>query len=266
MSGTIASLAPTVAHLFAVPAPLLSGEPPLRDVVDHRKRVLDGAPIERCLVFCPDALGAHIWKRCGHHLPAVTARAGVRVPLASVLPPKTPVCFASMFTGGLPERHGIRKYERPALQCDTLFDALARSGRRAAIVAVRGSSMDTIFRSRAVDHWSERYDDEVRDRAISVIRQDRHALVVAYQQEYDDRLHETEPFSESCLEAVRRHVESFAAIAEAAAQAWRNRHLAVVFAPDHGAHVDAVTGRGDHGEDIAADMELFHWYGVRRRA
>ena len=32
----------------------------------------------------------------------------------------------------------------------------------------------------------------------------------------------------------------------------------MVFAPDHGAHVDPE-GRGDHGVDIPEDLEVFHY-------
>ncbi len=59
--GSIASLVPTVAHLFATVAPSLSSEPPLAPVVDDQERVLGSAPVDKCLVFCPDALGAHVW-------------------------------------------------------------------------------------------------------------------------------------------------------------------------------------------------------------
>lgn len=77
MSSTIASLAPTVARLFGAAPPALAGEPPLAAVLDGRERVLRGAPIERCLVFCPDALGAGIWGRCPELAGAVTKHAGL---------------------------------------------------------------------------------------------------------------------------------------------------------------------------------------------
>jgi predicted AlkP superfamily phosphohydrolase/phosphomutase len=67
----------------------------------------------------------------------VVSFAPIEISLQSVTPPKTPVCFASLFTGAAPDQHGIRKYEKPVLKCDTLFDALIRAGKRGAIVAVR---------------------------------------------------------------------------------------------------------------------------------
>jgi hypothetical protein len=51
-------------------------------------------------------------------------------------------------TGAQPQVHGIQKKEKPVLTCDTIFDALIRSGKKIAIVAVKGSSIDLIFRKR----------------------------------------------------------------------------------------------------------------------
>ena len=36
----------------------------------------------------------------------------------------------------------------------------------------------------------------------------------------------------------------------------------MILAPDHGAHVDADTGKGDHGLDIPEDMQVSHWYRI----
>src|SRR5258706_14345046 len=55
-------------------------------------------------------------------------------------------------------QHGIKRYERPVLSCDTIFDALARAGKKVAIVAVRDSSIDLIFRERPIDYFSPTYD------------------------------------------------------------------------------------------------------------
>ncbi len=260
--GTIASLAPTVARLFAAGAPALASEPPIGSVLDLHQRVLGSQPIERALVFCPDALGVNIWRAGPPHGESIEEFAGLRIPLLSVVPPKTPVCFASIFTGGRPIDHGIVKPERRVLTGDTLFDVLLRARKRIAIVAVAGSSVDRLFRDRPLDYFPEPYDGEVAEHAISLIGQDRHDLVVAYQQEFDDFLHRNDPFSEGGRQAVARHVRHFTTLARAARQAWKEHPHAIVFAPDHGAHVDPATGRGDHGLEIPDDMQLFHWYGI----
>jgi hypothetical protein len=122
--------------------------------------------------------------------------------------------------------------------------------------------MNRCFRERALDYYSEPYDPEVLARATTLLAADEHDVIVAYQQAYDDTLHRTWPLSPECLEAARSHLDDFATLARAACRAWRGRAWAAVFAPDHGAHLDPATGRGDHGEDVPEDMHLFHCYGV----
>lgn len=238
--------------------------PALEIVLAAARSRLGDSRVDRCLVYAPDAIGDHL--RAGH--PALfteTAEvAPVHVALRAVLPPKTPVCFASMFTGAPPSDHGIRQYERPVLLCDTLFDALVRAGRRTAIVAVADSSIDHIFRGRDLDYYSEPYDPEVTARVLSLVEADRHEFILAYHQEYDDLLHETTPFSADAIRAAHRHVAAFREMAAAVDRCWLDYDRAILFAPDHGAHVDPATGTGTHGEDIPEDMELTHYYGFAR--
>ena len=180
-----------------------------------------------------------------------------------MFPPKTPVCFASMFTGAPPEVHGIRKYERPVLACDTLFDALARAGKRAAIVAVKGCSMDIIFRNRAIDYFTEDDDAAVLGRTLALLKDDRHDFIVSYNQEYDDTLHRTRHDNQEALAAAGRHVETFVRLWQATEERWSGHSRTLLLAPDHGAHFDAARGKGDHGEDIPEDMDVLHFWRVR---
>jgi hypothetical protein len=170
-----------------------------------------------------------------------------------------------MFTGRPPASHGIRTYEKPVLRCETLFDRLVSAGKRVAIVAVRDSSIDRIFRGRAIDYFSERYDPEVTERTLRLLEEDRHDFVLAYHQEYDDTLHRTTPRSEEAVEALKKHVDAFVRLARAAHEHWAPYDRVLGFVPDHGAHVDPQTGKGTHGLDIPEDMEVRHFYGVFRR-
>jgi hypothetical protein len=129
-------------------------------------------------------------------------------------------------------------------------------------VAVKDSSLDTIFRGSGVEQFSESYDQDVTSRTAQLIEASRHDLIVAYQQEYDDILHRCHPESPEALKAVRRHVESFASLAGVCGRAWTDHHYLIAFSPDHGAHFDPATGTGNHGEDIAEDMEVTHFFGL----
>jgi len=170
--------------------------------------------------------------------------------------------FASIFTGAQPEVHGIHSYTKPVLECDTFFDALARENNKVAIVSVKNSSIDLIVRNRDVSYFSEDDDHAVAERTLEVIRGDEYDAIVAYQADYDDNLHQSEPFSEICIQALVQHIQDFKRIAEVANMHWKDKGHVVAFAPDHGAHINPSTGKGDHGLEIPEDMDIFHCYGI----
>lgn len=258
---TIASVTPTLAALMGARAPALSLAAPMDELLGEAGREGIGL-VERCLVYCPDAIGTTAIDENPAMFDPLRLAAPHGVKLLSVFPPKTPVCFASMFTGALPESHGIRRYERRVLACDTLFDAVIRAGKRVAIATVKGSSMEVLFKQRQIDILSGADDEAVAACALELIGADRHDLIVAYHQEYDDTLHEMGLRSPEALAAMGRHVRAFTGLLEACHSSWSGRDRLALFAPDHGAHHDAATGKGDHGEDIAEDMEVTHFAGL----
>lgn len=264
LDGTVAAVAPTLAALLGVEAPTLNQASTLERLVAAGRAEMGDEPARRCLIYAPDAFGLHLTGTAGSLFDEIRETAPFEVRLRSMRPSKTPVCFASMFTGASPEVHGIRRYERPALTCDTVFDAVLRAGRRVAIVAVEGCSMDLIFRGRAIDYFSEDYDPEVTETTLDLLMLNDHDLVVAYHQEYDDLLHETTPSSAHALRAAERHVKAFSRMAHMAHRAWRRHHHIIVFAPDHGAKLDPATGRGTHGGDSPDEMDVAHFWAFRR--
>ena len=122
--------------------------------------------------------------------------------------------------------------------------------------------MDTIFRQTGVDQFTETSDKAVLDRTKELIDADRHQLIVAYQQEYDDTLHRDHPESAAAIEAVRRHVDSFVSLAAVVKSVWARRLHLIAFSPDHGAHYDEAKGTGTHGDDVPEDMEVTHFFGL----
>jgi hypothetical protein len=260
--GSIATVTPTICDLFGVRPPVVCNHEPLASVREAFADQLRSSTVERCLVYCPDALGDHLWARFPQQRSVIDQQCPHRVSLHAAFPPKTPVCFASVFTGASPDVHGIRRYEKPVLTCETLFDVFIQAGLKVAIAAVRDSSIDLLFRDRAIDYFSEPYDDEVTARALTLLAEDAHDLVVVYHQEYDDQVHQTQPFSDTCVAAMHNHVGAVQTLIAAASNAWSSRTWAAVVAPDHGAHLDPDTQRGDHGADIEEDMAVSHWYAV----
>jgi len=258
----ITAVTPTICKLVGIPPPELSTREVIQSVVDAARELIGGRPVEKCLVYAPDAIGEALVRDYAEDFRPVIELAPLRVSLRSVFPPKTPVCFASMFTGALPEAHGIRRYEKPVLSCDTLFDAFLRAGKRVAIVAVEESSISRIFLNRDIDYFIEKYDQRVNDRFLQLLRDGDYDLTLVYNQEYDDAMHRTTPRSEEALKAMRNHLRSFKRLAEAFLNRYRDHTRLVLFSPDHGGHINPETERGDHGLDIPEDMEVVSFWGL----
>ena len=102
--GSVATLTPTICHLLGIEPPHVSAEPAL-DMVISAVETKD-SPLQRCLIFSPDAIGAHLWRSHPSELAKLLPLVPLQVPLHAVFPPVTPVCFASIFTGAAPAIHG----------------------------------------------------------------------------------------------------------------------------------------------------------------
>ena len=261
---SIASVTPTICALFGLEPPRDSGEKPIDSVLVEAARKLRGGKISKALIYAPDAIGEGLYRDYRRNFSGVKKVAPLEVEMKSVIPTWTPVCFSSMFTGAPPVVHGITKYEKPVLTVDTLFDALARSGKRVAIVAVKGSSIDLVFRNRKIDYYTEEYDPQVESRVFDILKAKDYDLILVYHQEYDDLMHGSTPRDSKALEAFRRHLKSFETLAIAFNEKYISVNRAVVFTPDHGTHIDPVTGKGTHGTDSLDDMEVRHFWGINR--
>lgn len=150
------------------------------------------------------------------------------------------------------------------LKCDTIFDVLVRADKRVATVAVKDSTIDRIFRERAMDYFSGEYDPDVLTQVISLLEADQHDVIVIYLQEYDDGMHATTPYDLTAMKAAKNNIDGFVEIGEAFDNYWYKYNRAIVFAPDHGAHIDPDTGKGSHGTEGRDDMDVRHFYGLRR--
>jgi len=255
---SIASVAGTIAGLFGAPG---EGLEPGAAPADARVAALVPAPgIKKLLIYAPDAIGRKMVSKIPAEFQRLEAAGFSKFPVQSVFPSKTPVCYASMFSGLAPEGHGIRQYEKPVLSCKTIFDALPARGVRTAIVAVKDSSIDLIFRGRKVDYYSEPCDRDVTGRALLLINAGEHDCILAYHQDYDEILHATDPWNNAALNAAKGHVRTFENLVRVFDRKWGGLPRGAFFAPDHGAHTDAATGKGTHGANIPEDMEVDHFW------
>ena len=215
---------------------------------------------DRIMIYNPDAIGDWVMDKYIGKFARSLEYAPVRHRFITVFPPKTPVCFASMYTGAEPEVHGILKYEKPVVTIDSIFDAFIKAGKKPCIVSVKNQSMDRIFRGRDMDYFSERYDDEVVEKALELIKKDEYDLLCVYNQRYDDAIHFTHPKSRRARRALDCYNVNFDKLVAAVKEHWSVHDTLIGMCPDHGVH-RMLIGTGNHGKNIPKDMNISHLFG-----
>lgn len=217
--------------------------------------------VDRILMYNPDAIALWLYQKYTDFYLPVLKHTSIALPLASVMPSVTPVCFGTMYTGAQPQIHGIRSYTKPVIRIDTLFDALIRAGKRPAIVSTAGDSLSVIFLEREMDYYIYDTVDEVNAKALELIEADEYDFIVVYNANYDATMHRNAPEGEASLRALSDNMQTFDRLAEAVKTHWRGHKTLIGFAPDHGCH-EIDGGLGSHGLDMPEDLNILHFYGI----
>lgn len=254
------TLAAALAYAMGIEAPKAAAE-----ANETLCRYVDGklgtARADRLFMYNPDAIAQWISEKYPQLLTEVTARTELSLPLRTVMPSVTPVCFGTMYTGAQPEVHGIRKYEKPVIKTDSLFDALIRAGKRCAIVADRECSMGRIFLEREMDYFICDTLGEINAKACELIMRDEYDMIAVYNGNYDSTMHRHAPESIEALAEARANAEAFAIFSVLIERFWAKHNTLVGFAMDHGCH-EIDGGLGSHGLDMEEDLNILHRYRV----
>lgn len=255
---SITQTAATLAALLGVPAPADSA-PFMPDVLDQAQKAFARPTCDRVFVYDPDAIARWIYDAQPQQLAPAAQAFDLLLPMRSVVPPVTPVCFASIYSGLSPDGHGIHRYEKPVLSVNTLFDTVPAAGRKAAIVSTAGDSISRLFLNRPVDYFIHPTVKECNDTALRLIREDAYDLIVLYNGNYDHWMHRTGPQGRRALRELADNAAVYAALKDQISQSWAKWDSTLVFAPDHGCH--KVWGLfGTHGIDADCDMQTVQGY------
>ena len=117
------------------------------------KKAFGGEKADRLLLYNPDAVALWLFQKYNEMFTDAQLASSIMLPLLSVMPSVTPVCFASMYTGLMPAEHGIKAYVKPVLKCNTIFDDLVKAGKRVALVSTSNDSISMIFLKRSIDYY-----------------------------------------------------------------------------------------------------------------
>lgn len=218
-------------------------------------------PVDRVVMYNPDAIGLWLYQKYTEYYLPLQKHVQLSLPLCTVMPSVTPVCFGTMYTGAMPEVHGIQSYTKPVIKIDTVFDALLRAGKRPAIVSTAGDSLSVIFLERKMDYFIYDTMEEVNQKALELIAEDKYDFILIYNADYDSIMHRWAPESKEALDALKHDIHFFDTLAEAIRKGNKGHTTLLGFAPDHGCH--EIDGKlGSHGLDMPEDLNIMHFYGI----
>ena len=239
-----------------IPEAVASPNPVITALAEKK---LGGKPVDRAVLYNPDAVGLWIYQKYTEMFTKACLASDIALPILSVMPSVTPVCFASMYTGVMPEVHGIRRYEKPVLKTDTIFDYYIRAGKKPVIVSTSGDSISKIFLEREMDYFIYETHEECNEKAMDLIKEDNYSLIVLYNGNYDSTMHRYAPESEESISALRENVATFSKISDSIRENWKSHKTMLGFCPDHGCH-EIDGGLGSHGLEMEEDMNIIHMF------
>lgn len=257
MNRSLDSICATLAYAMGIEPPACAA-PKNEELAAYIDKVFEGEKAERIVMYNPDAVARWIYEKYPTLSQNLRERADIEIPLRSVMPSVTPVCFGTMYTGAQPEVHGIQKYEKPVITIDTLFDALLRAGKKVALIASRRCSLAHIYLGREIDYFTEHDSvDEINATAAKILTEDKYDFIVIYNGNYDGTMHKNGPESLIALSEYRANCHAYAQFYEMLKHTHKNTLLG--FAMDHGCHeIDGDCG--SHGLDMDEDLLITHLY------
>ncbi len=252
------TLCAALCYAMGVEAPAQSAPaaPELTAYVDEK---LGGRKADRIVMYNPDAIAQWVEEKYAPLMKEVPALTEIALPLESVMPSVTPVCFGTMYTGAQPAVHGVRKYEKPVIRIDTLFDAMIRAGKRCVILGDLSCSLGKIFLERDMDYFLYATEAEINAKAQEIILKDEYDFIVVYNGNYDSVMHKFGPESVEALGELRANSYAFAEISAQIQRHWQKHDTLLGFCMDHGCH-EIDGGCGSHGLDMDEDLHIVHHF------
>jgi len=257
---TISGIAKTITDIMGIGAPNQS-KGSIDIICAKAMSAFGDKNADRVFIYNPDAIALWLFQKYTSLFEDVLINSDMRLPMRAVMPSVTPVCFATMYTGAEPSVHGITAYEKPVLKADTVFDALIRAGLKPAIVSTTGDSTSCIFLDRKMDYFIFDTTEECNEKALELIKEDKHDLILLYNPNYDNAMHKHGTESNEALKELKKNVETYSMLVAQIEKHWTKHRTMIGFCPDHGCHDHELYGQlGGHGLDIAEDMNVIHFF------
>lgn len=260
---SLESLCGALCYALGIDAPEAAAQPN-KDLCEYIDKALGGEKADRIFMYNPDAVAQWISEKYPWFMREVTERTDLSLPLLSVMPSVTPVCFGTMYTGAKPCVHGIMSYTKPVIKIDSIFDAILRSGKKAAIVCTDGDSMSKIYLEREIDYFFYDTIEEVNAKTCQLIAEDKYDFIAVYNGNYDSIMHKFAPESPQALGELRTNSRAFGMFYELIKEKWKSHNTLIGFSTDHGCH-ETDGDCGSHGLDMEEDLNILHFYKIIKK-
>jgi predicted AlkP superfamily pyrophosphatase or phosphodiesterase len=261
---SLTGLTGALAYAMGIEPPA-EAEAPNAALCKFVDEAFEGRKVDRIFMYNPDAVAEWVYRKYPQLMKEAVDVTQLELPMQTVMPSVTPVCFGTMYTGAQPAVHGIRKYEKPVIAIDTLFDALIRAGKKPCIISQTPKcSMSNIFNGREMMYFVGGTIESATAKAMEVIIRDEYDFVVVYHGNYDALMHKFGPESIEALSELRCNVRTFGAFVSQIKEHWQGHDVLYGFAMDHGCHL--IDGDcGSHGLDMPEDLNICHLYGAQKK-
>ncbi len=260
----ITSMASTITSIMGIDG---SSEfcHPIDVLMKKAQKQFKNEKADRVFLYNPDAVAMWLFQKYTNMFEKALSCSDISLPMLSVMPSVTPVCFASMYSGVNPDVHGIQTYVKPVLTVKTVFDMLIQAGKKIALVSTSNDSISMIFLERKMDYYIFDSVKDVNQKAFELIEKDEYDLIVVYNGNYDSTMHKFGPESKEAMEELKSNIDFYENAANKIKKHWITHNTFLGFMPDHGCH--EIDGNcGSHGLDMTEDMNIIHFYAFNSRA
>jgi len=254
----ITGVAKTITDVMGINAPE-KANPSIDIVCDMANEYFRNQKADRVFMYNPDAIALWLFEKYITLFEDVISISDIQMPMLSIMPSVTPVCFASMYTGATPDVHGIKIYVKPVVRTDSVFDALIRANKKPVIVSTLNDSMSCIFQERDMDYFVCDTPDECNEKAMELIAEDKHDLIVLYNGNYDVAMHRYGTEAAESLKELKNNIKTYCKMINQIEKYWSSHRTMIGFCPDHGCH-DIKGNLGSHGLEMPEDMNIIHFY------
>jgi len=254
------SLAGALAYAMGIEPPKYA-EAANEDLTAYVDKCLAGQKADRVFIYNTDAIGQWMIEKYPYLSEEARSRMELELPMRTVNPPMTPCCFGTMYTGAAPKVHGIEVYEKKLITIDTLFDALARAGKKVALLSMNNYSMSIIFAGRDIDYYIYDQYSKVNAKAVELILKDEYDFILCYNANYDDVLHKKGPEHPDTIAQMGFNFRTFCMYDQLIQNHWGHHNVLIGTGMDHGCH-EREDGRGTHGADTPEDRNIVHYYKI----